>query len=76
MVLTTDFPEYPLWALLAPPLSGVRLEHLGPDFVQQPQAPGICGVLCMTCRELDPLDPRVAFSGSDGYRLVLYPASP
>ncbi len=72
MVLTTDFPEYPFWALLAPPGSGIRLEHLDANSWRWGlSAAGPCGVICTTCEDLSPEDPNVVYGGSGGYRLYV-----
>ncbi|OGO11037.1 MAG: hypothetical protein A2Y93_04065 [Chloroflexi bacterium RBG_13_68_17] len=46
-------PEYPFWALLAPPDSGVRLEHIEARVLPgaRPASGDYCAILCTYCTE-------------------------
>lgn len=67
LMIDSSHPEYPFWALLATPGSGIRLEHVGvptpPGGI--PPAGGLCAILCTQCsdRQLDGMELRFNIAG-------------
>jgi hypothetical protein len=76
LVITTHHPEYPLWAILAPPGSGIELQHIDVSHPLRSAAGSTvpCGVLCTYCSETAPAGLNLAFSTHGGYNLYLVPA--
>lgn len=69
-------PEYPFWALLAPPGSGVTLEH-----IEVPPLPGMiapsndnCAILCTYCTESELGGLPLRFNHQGTYSLYARPA--
>lgn len=53
--IDSSHPEYPFWALLAPPGSGVRLEHVDVPTPRggAPPAGELCAIVCSFCSETE-----------------------
>jgi len=76
LAIVTQTPEYPLWALLAPPGSGVHLQHVdisAPLRREATEGP-ICAVLCTCCTERGPDGMDLTFSTGDGFNLYTFPS--
>jgi hypothetical protein len=75
IAIATAYPEYPLWALLAPPDSGIRLEtyDIYSPVPQGPPANLPCAVLCTICADMVPQGLEPIFSTEGHYALYRVP---
>ncbi len=67
LMIDSSHPEYPFWAFLATPDSGIHLEHVGVPTPSGgiPPSGGLCAILCTQCsdRQLDGMELRFNIAG-------------
>lgn len=74
-MIDSSHPEYPLWALLAPPGSGIRLDHIGLPTPEGglPPSDEVCAILCTMCTDAEYDGMPLRFNVAGHYRLYLPP---
>jgi hypothetical protein len=76
--IDSSHPEYPFWAFLAPPGSGVRLDHIEvatpPGGYVPPVEP--CAILCTYCTETSLAGMPLLFNQAGTYSLYVSPSPP
>lgn len=75
LAITTPYPEYPFWVLLAPLGSGVQLQHIDirAPLPESARDPDLCAVICTHCSEISPEGLELTFSTHGGYNLYRVP---
>ncbi len=75
LVIDSSHPEYPFWALLAPPGSGVHLDHIGlptPEGGLPPSAE-VCAIVCTICSDREYEGMELRFNVAGRHSLYLPP---